>query len=248
MQRHRTGPIAALVVWATALAFLAGCVQTTRRHGDLSDMVAESKSGDSSESRVDNSSKSDDSGSSKSDNSGSSKDSSGSSQDNSAGGDDSSINKTAQDSSEQTGLDSKDSSSNLASGSTVVVVLVAAVGLIYLTVALAAGGKDEEQREKARAFLEQNRRSIKTELARGAGPMVSDLAGILQVPPSEVVRVGVALQARRAALDAPLADATVTLEEADAFAIELLHALNDDPVLAPYVEELRTRAVAFLSR
>jgi hypothetical protein len=166
---------------------------------------------------------------SKSDSDGSSKDSSdGSSEDSSETGSDGS---------------NSDVDSGSAEVSTVVVIIglgvLLVIGVIELT-----GIAQRKNAAKARQYLEENRRTVQMALSRGSGPMIDDIAMGLSLPAEHLPRLGTAIQRHRVTLSAYLSDGEVTVDETEGFCVALIGAIDDDPVLAPYLGTFKNTLVA----
>lgn len=113
-------------------------------------------------------------------------------------------------------------------------------------------GLNHEERDTAvaqvRQVLTDHRAQVRADIARGAGPFIDGLAVAQSLPIALRPRLGAALQAAHAALDAPLANGPPTAAGAVAFADALIDAVRADPVLAARVDLPRSEAAAHPGR
>ena len=217
---------------------------------------SKSDSGDSSDSKSDSGDSSDsDSGDSKSDSgdssdsdSGDSSDSKSDSGDSKTGSGDSSNTDTG-DSHTESGESRTGGGEGNALGATLSVIAVAgAVALVYVIYLgvtareeATTPGLDGGRLGEARRWLRENRRGVRTDISRGEGPFVDEIAMLHQVPIELRPRLGAALQRAHPALDAPLADPDISAADAAAFGAALVDAMAADPSLGPHVEAMRRR-------
>ncbi len=115
---------------------------------------------------------------------------------------------------------------DLSGGLGLTVVLLFVPVDILLTVGVVTG-------ELELGAIEPYRREIRTDIARGGGPQIEQLAAVLGLDDAEAVRLGALVQRHRDRLDAPLADPT-PLDRArlETFAGALRGALAEDPAIA----------------
>lgn len=93
------------------------------------------------------------------------------------------------------------------------------------------------------SYLQEHQQEVRIALARGDGPFVADLAQSLALPGSLVPHLGAVIRAARPALEPPVASGPVDREGARTFSKELVRALHEDAVIAPYVDRALTVAV-----
>jgi len=94
------------------------------------------------------------------------------------------------------------------------------------------------------SYLREHQQEVRVAIARGDGPFVSDLGQRLGLPSPLLPHLGDVLQAARPALEPPLARGAVDEERARVFSRELVRALHDDPLLAPYLDDTLVIATA----
>lgn len=191
---------------------------------------------------------SDDSSGQSNDSSGASADSSGASADSS----DESGDSSASDDSDSKSESGSDDGDLLSTATVALAVSLVVLGVIYVVsvagkpdVDVDAAARDEAL-ASARTYLTDNRRRIRADIARGAGPFVDELALVHGLPPALRPRLGAALQRAHGDLDPPLAHGPPTDDATARFAVALLDAVRTDPALAPHLDafEARLRAGA----
>lgn len=221
----RSGLTLTLIAALAATLATTGCTRLTRMPTLASDSKSDNSSGPSADS------------------SGDSADSSGKSADSTKGSD---SNSESGDS--KTESDSKDESQLLATATVTMAVVGGVIGIIFLTRLSdrrGTPGLDDAQQQaaldEARRYLRENRRQVRADISRGAGPFVDEIALAHTLPVPLRPRLGAAIQRAHAALDAPLSDAEVDEDETLRFAMALGDAMRSDPALAPHVEALAAR-------
>lgn len=114
-------------------------------------------------------------------------------------------------------------------------LLIGAAALDVALLVLMATGEIE---------LATNERQLETDLARGDGPFVSDLAAALELPEGEVPRLAALLRRHRATLLGAIRQSAAPTTYAEGLRTALEMALAEDPGLTERLHAARARLSA----